>query len=140
MNKVIISLISGALFGFGLAMSQMLNPEKVIGFLDITGDWDPSLAFVMIGALLVSFVSFKLILKRSTPIMEKVFHISRRTQIDKFLILGASLFGIGWGITGYCPGPAVAALGLGNTEAILMVISIFAGFYGQKTLEQFFSK
>ncbi len=132
MNKPLISLISGCLFGFGLSVSQMINPNKVLNFLDITGDWDPSLAFVMIGALSVSFIAIRLILKQSRPILEPKFILSKNTAINKPLLTGAAIFGIGWGMTGYCPGPAVAGLGIGNTEALVMVIAIYAGFISQK--------
>ena len=136
MKKIAIALISGIIFGLGLSLSQMINPNKVIGFLDIAGDWDPSLAFVMIGALTVTFISFRLILKRPEPLFEKAFHVSKRTQIDKALLGGAAIFGIGWGMSGYCPGPAVASLGLGSIEAIVMVISIYAGFFSQNWLSK----
>lgn len=134
MNKVLVAIISGIIFGFGLSLSQMMNPEKVINFLDISGQWDPSLAFVMMGALFVTFISFRLVLKKPGPIFEESFHLSKRTDIDKPLLAGAALFGIGWGISGYCPGPAVASLGTGNIEAVVMVISIYAGFFFQKWL------
>lgn len=132
MKKVFIALISGIIFGLGLSLSQMINPNKVINFLDISGDWDPSLAFVMLGALLVSFISFRLILKKPEPILEESFHLSKHSNIDKPLLVGAAIFGIGWGISGYCPGPAVANLGTGNLEALVMVVSIYAGFFFQK--------
>jgi len=131
MKKIFVALISGFLFGLGLSLSQMINPNKVIGFLDIFGNWDPSLAFVMIGALAVAFVSFKFILKRATPILEDDFHVSKRSDINKALLGGAAVFGMGWGMTGYCPGPAVASMGLGNIEAVIMVISIYVGFFSQ---------
>ena len=132
MNKILIALISGIIFGLGLSLSQMINPEKVISFLDISGDWDPSLAFVMMGALAVTFISFKWVLNRSEPILESGFHLSKRSEIDKALLGGAAIFGIGWGMSGFCPGPAVASLGLGSIEAVVMVLSIYAGFFCQK--------
>jgi len=132
MNKILIALISGIIFGLGLSLSQMINPEKVISFLDVSGDWDPSLAFVMMGALAVTFISFKWILNRSEPILENGFHLSKRSEIDKSLLAGAAIFGIGWGMSGFCPGPAVASLGLGSIEAVVMVLSIYAGFFCQK--------
>ena len=132
MNKILIALVSGIIFGLGLSLSQMINPEKVISFLDVSGDWDPSLAFVMMGALAVTFISFKWILNRSEPILENGFHLSKRSEIDKSLLAGAAIFGIGWGMSGFCPGPAVASLGLGSIEAVVMVLSIYAGFFCQK--------
>ena len=132
MKQVLIALLSGIIFGIGLSLSQMINPNKVINFLDITGEWDPSLAFVMMGALLVTFISFRIVLKKPDPILEEHFHLSKRTDIDKPLLGGAAIFGIGWGMSGYCPGPAVAALGSGGLEALVMVISIYTGFFFQK--------
>ena len=136
MNKLIVALLSGIIFGFGLSLSQMINPDKVLSFLDISGRWDPSLAFVMIGALAVTLISFRWVLKRPYPLFENGFHITHKTAIDKPLILGALIFGTGWGMTGYCPGPAVAGLGLGNLEALVMVCSIYAGFFSQRYLTQ----
>jgi len=134
MKQVLVALVSGIIFGIGLSLSQMINPNKVINFLDISGQWDPSLAFVMMGALIVTFISFRLILKKPDPILEEGFHLSKRTDIDKALLAGAAIFGIGWGMSGYCPGPAVAGIGSGNIEAIVMVASIYAGFFFQKWL------
>jgi len=139
MKKNFIALLSGIIFGLGLSLSQMVNPDKVIGFLDIFGQWDPSLAFVMIGALLVSFISFRLVLKRPEPILEQSFHLSTRKDIDKALLTGAAMFGIGWGISGFCPGPAIAGMGMGNIEAVVMVFSIYAGFFFQRWLSKIIS-
>jgi len=139
MKKIFIALLSGIIFGLGLSLSQMVNPDKVIAFLDVFGQWDPSLAFVMIGALLVSFISFRLVLKRPEPILEQSFHLSARKDIDKALLTGAAMFGIGWGISGFCPGPAIAGLGMGNIEALVMVVSIYAGFFFQRWLGKIIS-
>ena len=128
MKLILASLISGILFGVGLSLSQMINPEKVLNFLDIAGAWDPSLIFVMLGALEVTFISFKIILKRPSPVFDHKFYLATKKEIDKPLIIGATIFGIGWGITGYCPGPAVAGLGFGNPESVIMVIAIYLGF------------
>jgi uncharacterized protein len=100
----------------------------VLNFLDIAGAWDPSLIFVMLGALEVTFISFKVILKRPSPVFDHKFYLATKKEIDKPLIIGATIFGIGWGITGYCPGPAVAGLGFGNPEAVIMIIAIYLGF------------
>jgi uncharacterized protein len=134
MKLILASLISGILFGIGLSLSQMINPDKVLNFLDIAGAWDPSLIFVMLGALEVTFISFKVILKRSTPVFDHKFYLATKKEIDKPLIIGATIFGIGWGLTGYCPGPAVAGLGFGNPEAVIMVIAIYLGFVVQRYL------
>ena len=129
MKQNLIALLCGIIFGIGLSLSHMINPNKVLNFLDITGNWDPSLIFVMIGALAVAFVSFKWILKRPAPLLAESFHISRKSSVDKPLILGAAIFGIGWGMSGYCPGPAVAGLGLLSLESVIMVVAIFLGFF-----------
>lgn len=128
MKKGLIALLCGVIFGLGLSLSQMINPNKVIGFLDIAGNWDPSLMLVMVGALAVAMPLFRWVLKRPQPLLDEVFHVTKKTQIDKSLLSGAAVFGIGWGMSGYCPGPAVASLGLGNMEALVMVVSIYVGF------------
>lgn len=128
MKQIGVSLLCGILFGIGLALSQMTNPTKVLNFLDVAGRWDPSLIFVMLGALMVTFISFRFILQRAKPLLDKSFYLSTKSAIDKPLLIGAAIFGIGWGITGYCPGPAVAGLGLGNFEAVVTVFSICLGF------------
>ena len=132
MKANLVALLSGVIFGLGLALSQMINPNKVISFLDVTGNWDPSLAFVMMGALAVTMLSFRFILKRSIPLLDSGFHVSKQTIINRPLLLGAVIFGIGWGMSGYCPGPAVASLGLLSVEGIIMVIAIYAGFFSQR--------
>lgn len=129
MIKLILALLSGIIFGLGLSISQMTNPDKVLGFLDISGNWDPSLALVMVGALAVSITGFRWVRQHDKPIFGSRFHITSKTALDKQLLSGAAVFGVGWGMTGYCPGPAFASMALGNTEAILMVISIYAGFW-----------
>jgi uncharacterized protein len=132
MNRLVIALLSGIIFGMGLSLSQMVNPDKVLAFLDITGNWDPSLAFVMLGALAVAMPAFRLIRKRPQPIWENAFHVSKKTLIDKPLLFGAAIFGVGWGMSGFCPGPAVANLGFGSLEALIMVIAIYAGFFSER--------
>ncbi len=136
MNKIILALLCGLLFGLGLSLSQMVDPNKVLAFLDLGGNWDPSLAFVMLGALAVAAPAFHMIQKRRKPLLEDGFHVTHKTALDKPLLSGAAIFGIGWGMTGYCPGPAVASLGFGNLEALVMVVSIYAGFFS----ERFFAK
>ena len=132
MKLIIIALISGILFGTGLALSQMTNPTKVLNFLDITGNWDPSLILVMAGALAVTTLCFRQILKQPAPLFDKQFYLANKSAIDKPLLIGAAIFGIGWGISGYCPGPSVAGLGLGNFEALVMVGSIYAGIIAHR--------
>ena len=137
MKHNLIALLCGMIFGIGLSLSHMINPDKVLNFLDITGNWDPSLIFVMLGALPVAIVSFKWILKRPTPILAENFQLSRKMLVDKSLMLGASIFGIGWGMSGYCPAPAVTSLGLLSLESVIMVVAIFLGFF---TFNRFFAR
>ena len=128
MNKL-VSLITGIIFGMGLVISEMINPEKVLGFLDIFGNWDPSLAFVMIGALIVSSPMFHLLKKRKKPIFANEFNYSNNKNLNKGLIYGSVLFGAGWGLAGLCPGPAISSLALLNIYSIIFVVSMFVGFY-----------
>ena len=134
MNKL-ISLLSGIIFGIGLVISEMINPQKVLGFLDIFGNWDPSLAFVMIGALIVSLPTFHIIKKKEKPLLEEKFDYSYNKNIDQRLILGSTLFGAGWGLAGLCPGPAISSLALLNFYSMSFVISMFVGFYFVKLLD-----
>ena len=127
MLRLLISLASGILFGVGLSVAQMTNPLKVQNFLDIFGDWDPSLAFVMGGAVIITVVLFTWILKRARPFYADRFSLPSLTKVDTRLITGAALFGIGWGLTGYCPGPAIATLLSGNEETWLFVPAMLAG-------------
>jgi uncharacterized protein len=134
MKLVLVAFVSGVLFGLGLSLSQMTNPEKVLNFLDLAGHWDPSLIFVMLGALTVTLISFRFILQRPAPLLDQKFYLAVKTEIDKSLLLGAAIFGIGWGLAGYCPGPVIAGLGLGNFEAVIMVFAIYAGFISHRFL------
>ncbi|MDR9830456.1 YeeE/YedE family protein [Vibrio sp. FNV 38] len=124
----VIALISGLFFGFGMTISGMVDPVKVIGFLDLAGDWDPSLAFVMGGALLVFAPSYALIIKpRAQPIIAQSFSLNVKKQLDRPLIVGAILFGLGWGIAGICPGPAITSLPFGNIQIGGFVASMLIG-------------
>ena len=127
--KALSALLCGLLFGFGLALSGMTDTAKVIGFLDIFGDWLPDLVFVMGGAVGVTLVAFRFILRRSRPVLGRSFHLPGNLGIDARLVVGALLFGVGWGLYGYCPGPAIAALSYLNWEAGLFVISMLVGMY-----------
>lgn len=132
MKLIIVALISGIIFGVGLTLSQMTNPDKVLNFLDISGNWDPSLILVMAGALAVTLLCFRRILKRPMPLFDKQFYLSNKSVIDKPLLIGAAIFGVGWGISGYCPGPSIAGLGLGTSEAVVMIVSIYLGFMAHR--------
>ena len=128
MNKV-VSLFCGIIFGIGLVISEMINPAKVLGFLNIFYEWDPSLAFVMIGALIISTPFFHLFKKKDKPLFSSNFLISNATEIDKKLIVGSILFGAGWGLIGLCPGPAISSLALLNISSIAFVFWMSMGFY-----------
>ncbi len=129
MSKVLSGLLCGLVFGAGLAVSGMMNPAKVIGFLDVAGDWDPTLAFVMGGALLVAVPAFYFIPKRPQPLLEKSFSIPTRKSLDAPLIWGFAIFGIGWGLVRYCPGPAVAALGTGLPLVLTFLGAMITGMF-----------
>ena len=134
MNKF-FSLLSGFIFGLGLTLSSMTNPAKVIGFLDITDNWDPSLMFVMIGAIVISAPIFYLLRNKTKPLFDLNFEIPTIKNLDKQLILGASLFGLGWGMVGFCPGPAIASLALLKPFSIIFVIAMAGGFYMSKFIK-----
>ena len=128
MNKL-VALFCGTIFGIGLVISQMINPAKVLGFLNVFGEWDPSLAFVMIGALIISSPLFHLFKNKEKPIFSTSFSISENEEIDKRLIFGSILFGAGWGLAGLCPGPAISSIALLNISSVTFVFSMFIGFY-----------
>lgn len=127
--KNLVALLSGIIFGIGLAVSGMMNPAKVIGFLDFAGDWDPTLALVMGGALLVTGPAFYVILRRPRPVLARNFDLPTKTAIDGRLLSGAAVFGVGWGLSGFCPGPAVAALSMGLLPAFVFVLAMVAGMF-----------
>ncbi len=126
-SRVVISLALGLLFGFGLILSGMVNPAKVLGFLDIFGHWDPSLAFVMGGGIAVGLVGFFFAGKQTKAILGEEMRLPTRRDIDRRLVIGGVLFGAGWGIAGFCPGPALVALGSGAWQAAVFVAAMVAG-------------
>lgn len=136
MTRNIAALVAGLIFGFGLALSHMVEPTKVIGFLDVAGAWDPSLALVMAGAVIVTLIAYRLILRRPGPLFAPQFYLPTRQDLDRPLIVGAGIFGIGWGVAGYCPGPGIAALGLGTWEAPVFVAALAAGSLSYKWLSE----
>lgn len=125
--KNLFALLAGLLFGAGLALSGMTDTAKVIGFLDITGHWDLSLALVMIGALTVTVPGYHLILQQRRPACEASFHLPAKTALDTPLIVGSVLFGVGWGLVGFCPGPSIAVIGYGNWEVIPFLMMLLLG-------------
>jgi uncharacterized membrane protein YedE/YeeE len=132
MRQNIAALVAGILFGLGLAVSQMINPAKVVGFLDIFGRWDPSLILVMAGAVMVTFIGFRLIQSRPAPLFGARFELPTRRDLDSRLIAGAVIFGIGWGLTGFCPGPAIASLAFGIPETIIFLAAMALGAWLQQ--------
>lgn len=123
----IAALAAGALFGLGLAMSGMTDPRRVLGFLDLFGVFDPTLLFVLAGAVATTLLLFRVVLRRGSPVLADTFHVSNLRHIDRQLLGGAALFGIGWGIAGYCPGPVLAGLGIGSVEALWFVPAMVGG-------------
>jgi uncharacterized membrane protein YedE/YeeE len=115
------------IFGLGLSLSGMLNPVRVQGFLDVFGAWDPSLAFVLGGAVIVAFVGVAIASRLARPAFDTEFHLPGTKRIDRRLVVGSTLFGIGWGIGGFCPGPAISALALGRLDVVLFVVAMVLG-------------
>ena len=134
---VLTSLLAGLVFGFGLIISGMANPAKVLGFLDLAGRWDPSLALVMAGAIVVGFFAFAVARTRTVSFIGAEMKLSTPRQIDRRLIVGGLLFGIGWGVAGFCPGPAIVALGMGEMKAVVFVVAMLAGMGVFELLELF---
>lgn len=127
MKSLVSASLSGLLFGYGLSMSTMLDRHRILNFLDISGNWDPALLFVMSGAVLVTVVLFRFILKKPTPLLNDKFHIPSKKEIDLKLVAGAAIFGTGWGLTGYCPGPGFAAVTLGSANAVIFCVGYIVG-------------
>ncbi len=127
--KLLFAFLTGLVFGTGIVFSGMINPAKVLNFFDIAGTWDPSLAFVMGGALFVTFVGYRLVWQRSKPLFDERFQVPTSRVIDAKLVGGSALFGIGWGIAGFCPGAAIPALGTGRWEVALFLAAVVAGLF-----------
>ena len=134
MQLIIIYLV-GVVFGTGIVVSGMANPAKVINFFDVAGTWDPSLAFVMGGALIVTAVGYRLVFGRARPLFEGRFLLPTARNLDARLIGGSAVFGVGWGIAGFCPGGALPALGTGRIEVILFVAALLGGIFAAKFLQ-----
>ena len=132
--KLIATYLIGLVFGVGISISGMSNPAKVLNFFDVAGTWDPSLAFVMGGALLVAFFGYKLVLKRPAPIFEPTLNVPTSRVIDARLVGGSEVFGVGWGIAGFCPGGALPALGTGNVDVLIFTAALVAGIFLAKGL------
>jgi uncharacterized membrane protein YedE/YeeE len=132
----VLALISGLVFGFGLILSGMANPAKVIGFLDIAGSWDPSLAFVMGGAIAIGFFAFKYAETRDTTFLGEELNLPRNNTIDKRLIGGSLVFGAGWGLGGFCPGPGLVSLGMGYSGGIIFALSMVVGMLAFELIQK----
>ena len=124
-----LALIAGIVFGAGLGLSQMIDRQRVLGFLDLTGTWDPTLLFVLAGAVAFTVIAFRFVLGRKTPLLGNKFYVPSRNDVDSRLVLGAALFGVGWGLSGYCPGPGITALVLGSWNPVLFVLALIAGMF-----------
>ncbi len=132
MNKtlnLLTALVAGILFGLGLSIAQMIDPAKVVNFLDLFGTWDPSLAFVMGGGLLVTFVTTPLIMKRPSPLLTEYFRVPAKTEVDGRIVIGGILFGIGWGLAGYCPGPMLTSLSFADSQILTIVAAYVVGTF-----------
>lgn len=134
--QIIMALAAGLLFGIGLIVSGMTDPAKVIGFLDLAGNWDPSLAFVMGGAILVGVFAFRMARKRDRSLLGTPMRLPTATGIDRRLVLGSLAFGAGWGLAGYCPGPALASLASGGEKPLIFTLAMLAGMAVFEVLER----
>jgi uncharacterized membrane protein YedE/YeeE len=137
---IVLQFVVGLVFGFGLLLSGMSDPAKVLNFLDLggiaSGNWDPSLAFVMAGAVAVTFVGFRFVLRRSRPLFAERFHLPTKRELDLRIVAGPAIFGVGWGLAGFCPGPALTALGFGSRAAVIFVAAMLTGMWLARFLGQ----
>ena len=133
--KLFYAITTGLIFGVGIAVSGMMDPAKVLNFFDVAGAWDPSLAFVMGGALIVTALGYRFVLKRPSPMLATSFQLPTRRDLDMPLIGGSAVFGIGWGIAGFCPGGALPALGTGRSEVFIFVAALLVGIIAAKALQ-----
>ncbi|MCL4111677.1 UNVERIFIED_CONTAM: hypothetical protein GTU68_023633 [Idotea baltica] len=134
--RFLAAYLIGLIFGLGILISGMANPAKVINFFDVAGTWDPSLAFVMGGALITTFIGYRYVLKQPTPLLDTKFALPTHAAIDTRLVAGSAVFGIGWGISGFCPGGALPALGTGRSEVVYFVLALVAGIYLAKLAQR----
>ena len=134
MVRLILTYLAGLVFGVGISISGMANPAKVINFFDVFGTWDPSLAFVMGGALIVTFIGYKLVFGRSAPVFDASFQVPTNRQLDARLLGGSAIFGVGWGIAGFCPGGALPAIGTLRSEVLIFMAALIAGVLVTRTV------
>lgn len=128
--KVLVAIVAGLIFGLGLVLGGMTQPAVVLGFLDVFGHWNAQLLFVMGGAVVTTAIGYRLVMARKQPVLDTNFRLPTATRPDARLLIGAALFGVGWGIAGYCPGPALASIGGGNPSLLLFVACMVAGWWG----------
>ena len=138
--RLLFTYVTGLVFGLGIMISGMANPAKVLNFFDVAGTWDPSLILVMGGALVTAFIGYRVVFKRPAPMMEAKFHVPTRKDIDLRLVGGSALFGVGWGIAGFCPGGALPALGTGRAEVLIFAAALVAGIWIAKELDGVLSR
>jgi uncharacterized membrane protein YedE/YeeE len=138
--QILSAFVTGLVFGIGLIVSGMTNPAKVIGFLDLAGRWDPSLAFVMGGAILVGVVAFRFAQQRTVSMLGGAMQLPATRRIDRRLVLGSLAFGVGWGLAGFCPGPALTSLVTGHAKAIIFVVAMVGGMTVYEIAQQFFHR
>lgn len=136
MKNGLAALLVGFVFALGLGISGMTQPQKVVGFLDLFGAWDPSLIFVMAGAIVVHFITYKVIRKRSSPLLSAQWHVPTKKDITPALVTGSLLFGVGWGLAGFCPGPAMTSLASFELKPLVFVLSMFAGMFLFRMLDK----
>jgi uncharacterized membrane protein YedE/YeeE len=135
MKSLVPAIVVGLIFGAGLALSDMINPARVLAFLDVAGDWDPTLAFVLGGALIPSAMGYWLSRRMKRPLFDQQFRIPQNRTVEPKLLAGAAIFGIGWGLAGFCPGPAIAALGFGLWQPWLFVLAMVAGMLAHRVVQ-----
>lgn len=140
MLRVISAAAIGLVFGLGIVISGMANPAKILNFFDVFGSWDPSLLLVMGSALTVTFIGYRVVLKRPAPAFDRTFHLPTKRDLDVPLIAGSALFGIGWGIAGFCPGGAIPAIGSGHPGPVIFVIAMIGGILGANALKTTFAR
>lgn len=138
--RIFIAFLVGFIFAIGLGISGMTQPQKVIGFLDIFGNWDPALMFVMLGAIPVHLISYQISKKRKSPLLDNVWHTPTRQDLTPRLIIGSAIFGIGWGLGGYCPGPAITSLASGSQSVLVFLVSMTMGMLLHRVFEKLVSK
>lgn len=127
MSRLVVAFVSGLLFAVGLGVAMMTQPDRILGFLDVLGDWDPTLAFVMPSAIAVYAVGFAIARRLQRPVLGDTFVLPKKTKLDPRLLFGAALFGVGWGLAGYCPGPGIVASAGGSSSAVVFVVGLLAG-------------